>query len=346
MMAIHLKMLLFVWGIILKMSKFDYTFKSMCEDILDSGIVSDGETVRPKWEDGSDAHTVKKFAVVNRYDVGKEFPVPTQRPLAFKSCVEEMLWIWQLHSNNVNDLNTRIWDSWADSDGSIGTAYGYQIGKESFYYIKSNDIVSDIQKAFPNMKYDKDECVLYHDGLGGGHKIFLGSVCDGVCLVEMNQIDKVIYDLVHTPFSRRIIAHMYNFDELSTMNLYPCAYSCTFNVTVDCRGNKVLNLLLNQRSQDILAANAWNVSQYSVLLHMVAHHVGMRVGELVHVIADAHIYDRHIPIIQELIERDTYEAPTFRLNKSVKDFYDFTVDDVSLINYKHGDAIKGVPIAV
>lgn len=345
-MGILQEMSLLVWGIILKMSKFDYTFKSMCSDIIDSGISSIGNIVRPKWGDGTDAHTYKKFAVVNRYNVGEEFPIPTQRPLAMKSCVEELLWIWQKHSNNVNDLKTRIWDSWADEQGSIGTAYGYQIGKESFYHIKSNDIVSDIQKAFPNMKYDKDECVFYHEGLGSGHKIFLNSVYDGVCLVEMNQIDKVIYDLVHTPFSRRIIAHMYNFDDLDTMNLYPCAYSCTFNVTTDTEGNKVLNLLLNQRSQDILAANAWNVAQYSVLLHMVARHVGMLVGELVHVIADAHIYDRHVPIIQELIGRNTYDAPTFVLNQDKKDFYDFTVDDITLLNYQHGNQIKGIPIAI
>lgn len=344
MMGTHLKMLSFVWGNILKMSRFDYTFKSMCEDILSSGIVSDGETVRPKWGDGSDAHTVKKFAVVNRYDVGKEFPVPTQRPLAFKSCVEEMLWIWQLHSNNVNDLKTRIWDSWADSNGSIGTSYGYQVGKTSFYHIKSDDIHRDILKVFPNMWFDEKESI-YYGGDSKHHIVYHGGK-DGSYLLEMNQIDKVLFDLVHTPFSRRIIAHMYNIDELSMMNLYPCAYSCTFNVTVDCKGNKVLNLLLNQRSQDILAANAWNVAQYSVLMYMIAHHVGMRVGELVHVIADAHIYDRHIPVIQELIERDTYEAPTFRLNKNVTDFYDFTVDDVSLVDYKHGEQIKNIPIAV
>lgn len=345
MMDIRQMMLLFVWEIILKMSKFDYTFKSMCEDILGSGNNSDGETVRPKWSDGSDAHTIKKFAVVNRYDVGKEFPIPTQRPLAFKSCVEEMLWIWQQHSNNVNDLNTRIWDSWADENGSIGTAYGYQIGKRSTYRIKSNNILADVKKVFPTVFYDVNDNVIYDSD--SRHTIFVDGKCDdGTYIVRMNQIDKVLYDLVHTPFSRRIIAHMYNVDELATMNLYPCAYSCTFNVTLDSKGNKVLNLLLNQRSQDVLAANAWNVAQYSVLLHMIAQHVDMRVGELVHVIADAHIYDKHIPIVKDLIERDTYEAPTFRLNKNITDFYDFTVDDVSLVNYKHGDAIKGVPIAV
>lgn len=194
------------------------------------------------------------------------------------------------------------------------------------------------------MWFDEKESI-YYGGDSKHHIVYHGGK-DGSYLLEMNQIDKVLFDLVHTPFSRRIIAHMYNIDELSMMNLYPCAYSCTFNVTVDCKGNKVLNLLLNQRSQDILAANAWNVAQYSVLMYMIAHHVGMRVGELVHVIADAHIYDRHIPVIQELIERDTYEAPTFRLNKNVTDFYDFTVDDVSLVDYKHGEQVKNIPIAV
>ena len=342
-MAIHLMMLLLVWEILLKMAKFDDIFKSMCEDILNSGTISAGEEVRPKWEDGSDAHTTKKFAVVNRYYVGKEFPIPTQRPVAYKSCVEEMLWIWQKHSNSVKDLNTRIWDSWADSDGTIGTAYGYQIGKMSFYHIKSDDIHRDILKVFPDMRFDDLESIFYG---GDSHHIVLHGGMNGTYLLEMNQIDKVLFDLVHTPFSRRIIAHMYNFDELSTMNLYPCAYSCTFNVTLDGKGNKVLNLLLNQRSQDILAANAWNIVQYSVLLHMVARHVNMGVGELVHVIADAHIYDRHIPIIKELVDRDTYQAPEFILNKDKNNFYDFTVDDVSFKDYKHGEQIKNIPIAV
>lgn len=326
------------------MARFDDIFKSMCEDILDSGISSDGNEVRPKWDDGSDAHTIKKFAVVNRYNVGKEFPVPTQRPLALKSCVEEMLWIWQKHSNNVKDLKTRIWDSWSDKSGSIGSAYGYQIGKLSTYRIYSEDIVSDISKVFMDMIYDWEYNSFYVGN--GSHFISYECVEDGVYDVKMNQIDKVLFDLVHTPFSRRIIAHMYNVDDLHSMNLYPCAYSCTFNVTVDSKGNKVLNLLLNQRSQDILAANAWNIVQYSVLLHMVARHVGMKVGELVHVIADAHIYDRHIPIIEELISRDTYQAPTFLLNSNKSNFYSFTVDDVSLIDYKHGEQIKNIPIAV
>lgn len=326
------------------MAKFDDIFKSMCDDILSNGTISDGEEVRPKWEDGSDAHTIKKFAVVNRYDVGKEFPIPTQRPIAYKSCVEEMLWIWQKHSNNVKDLNTRIWDSWADSDGTIGTAYGYQIGKLSTYRIHSDDIVSDISDVFEDLFYDGEYNCFYNNG--GSHYISYECIKDNVYDVKMNQIDKVLFDLVHTPFSRRIIAHMYNFDELSTMNLYPCAYSCTFNVTLDDKGNKVLNLLLNQRSQDILAANAWNVVQYSVLLHMVARHVNMRVGELVHVIADAHIYDRHILIIKELISREKYKAPEFILNKDKSNFYDFTVDDVSFKDYKHGEQIKNIPIAV
>lgn len=276
------------------MSYMDETFKNMCKDIIDNGISSEGQIVRPKWEDGAPAHTIKKFCVVNRYDLSKEFPALTLRPVPFKSCIDELLWIWQKKSNNINDLNSHIWDSWADETGSIGKAYGYQLGVK--------------------------------------HKYAEG---------EFDQVDRVLYDLKHNPYSRRIMTNLYNHHDLSEMALYPCCYSVTFNVT----GNK-LNAVLNQRSQDILAANAWNVCQYAVLVHMLAQVSDLEVGELVHVIADAHIYDRHIPIIKELIERPTYPAPKFVINKEIKNFYDFTVDDFALEDYEKGPQIKGIPVAV
>ena len=276
------------------MSYADKLFIDMCKDIIENGVSTEGEKVRPKWEDGSYAYTIKKFGVVNRYDLSKEFPAITLRRTAIKSCVDEMLWIWQKKSNNVNDLNSHIWDSWADENGSIGKAYGYQMG------VKHN----------------------YKEGM-------------------MDQVDRVIYDLKNNPYSRRIITNIYVHQDLSEMNLYPCAYSMTFNVT----GDK-LNAILNQRSQDILAANSWNVCQYAVLLHMLAQVCGFKAGELVHVIADAHIYDRHIPIIKELISRPTYDAPTFWLNPEVKNFYDFTPDDVRLDNYVTGPQVKNIPVAV
>lgn len=276
------------------MSYADKLFIDMCKDIIENGVSTEGEKVRPKWEDGSYAYTIKKFGVVNRYDLSKEFPAITLRRTAIKSCVDEMLWIWQKKSNNVNDLNSHIWDSWADENGSIGKAYGYQMG------VKHN----------------------YKEGM-------------------MDQVDRVIYDLKNNPYSRRIITNIYVHQDLSEMNLYPCAYSMTFNVT----GDK-LNAILNQRSQDILAANNWNVCQYAVLLHMLAQVCGFKAGELVHVIADAHIYDRHIPIIKELISRPTYDAPTFWLNPEVKNFYDFTPDDVRLDNYVTGPQVKNIPVAV
>ncbi|MBQ1193364.1 MAG: thymidylate synthase [Lachnospiraceae bacterium] len=276
------------------MSYADKLFIDMCKDIIENGVSTEGEKVRPKWEDGSYAYTIKKFGVVNRYDLSKEFPAITLRRTAIKSCVDEMLWIWQKKSNNVNDLNSHIWDSWADENGSIGKAYGYQMG------VKHN----------------------YKEGM-------------------MDQVDRVIYDLKNNPYSRRIITNIYVHQDLSEMNLYPCAYSMTFNVTGDR-----LNAILNQRSQDILAANNWNVCQYAVLLHMLAQVCGFKAGELVHVIADAHIYDRHIPIIKELISRPTYDAPTFWLNPEVKNFYDFTPDDVRLDNYVTGPQVKNIPVAV
>lgn len=276
------------------MSKADKLFVNMCKDIIENGYSSEGQTVRAVWDDGTPAHTIKKFGVVNRYNLQEEFPALTLRPTAIKSAVDEMLWIWQKKSNNINDLNSKIWDQWADENGSIGKAYGYQMG----------------------VKY----------------KFSHG---------EMDQVDNVIWQLKNTPYSRRILTNIYKFDDLMEMGLEPCAYSVTFNVT----GNK-LNAILNQRSQDILTANNWNVVQYSVLVHMLAQVTGLVPGKLVHVIADAHIYDRHVPIVKELIKRPQFDAPKFRLNPDVKDFYDFTVDDLIIENYEKNPQITNIPVAI
>lgn len=282
------------------MSYADRVFVDMCKDILANGVSTEGEKVRPHWEDGTPAYTIKKFGVVNRYDLSKEFPIMTLRKTALKSATDELLWIWQMKSNNVNDLHSHIWDSWADPDGSIGKAYGYQLG----------------------IKHQ------YKEGM-------------------MDQVDRVIFDLKNNPFSRRIMTNIYVHEDLHEMNLYPCAYSMTFNVTQKKGEDRLtLNAILNQRSQDILAANNWNVVQYAVLVHMLAQVCDMNVGELVHVIADAHIYDRHIPIIEELISREQYDAPTFHLNPEVKDFYQFTRHDVSLDNYITGPQVLNIPVAI
>ncbi|HEX2944894.1 MAG TPA: thymidylate synthase [Clostridia bacterium] len=276
------------------MSKADGIFINMCRDILDNGYSSEGEKVRPVWGDGSPAYTLKKFCVVNRYDLADEFPIMTLRPTNLKAAVDELLWIWQKKSNNVHDLNSHIWDSWADETGSIGKAYGYQLGVRH----------------------------KYNEG-------------------EFDQVDRVLYDLKHNPYSRRIITNLYNHGDLNEMHLYPCAYSVTFNVT----GNK-LNAILNQRSNDVLVANNWNVSQYAILVHMIAQVSGFEAGELVHVIADAHIYDKHIPLVEELIERPAYPAPKLLINPDVKDFYAFRVEDFVLEDYQRGPQIKNIPVAV
>lgn len=276
------------------MSRADDIFISMCRSIIENGYSTKGEKVRPKWEDGTSAYTIKQFGVVNRYDLSKEFPAITLRKTYVKSAIDELLWIWQKKSNNIHDLKSHIWDSWADEDGSIGKAYGYQMG----------------------VKHQ------YKEGM-------------------MDQVDRLIYDLKHNPYSRRMITNMYVHQDLHEMNLYPCAYSMTFNVIGDR-----LNAILNQRSQDVLAANNWNVVQYAVLVHMIAQVTGFKPGELVHVIADAHIYDRHIPIVKELIERETYPAPKFKMNPDVKDFYEFTVDDFTIEDYKTGPQVKNIPIAI
>ena len=276
------------------MSRADEIFIDMCKDILKNGVSTEGEKVRPKWEDGTYAYTIKKFGVVNRYNLAEEFPAITLRKTYIKSAVDEVLWIWQKKSNNVHDLASHIWDEWADEDGSIGKAYGYQMGVK--------------------------------------HKYKEG---------EMDQVDRVLFDLKNNPYSRRIMTNIYVHSDLSEMNLYPCAYSMTFNVTGDR-----LNAILNQRSQDVLAANNWNVVQYAALVMMIAQVTGFKPGELVHVIADAHIYDRHIPIIEELISRPTHTAPKVTLNPDVTDFYAFTPDDFKVEGYVTGEQIKNIPIAV
>lgn len=283
------------------MSIADKIFIDMCQDIIANGVSTEGEKVRPKWEDtGEFAYTIKKFGVVNRYDLRKEFPAITLRKTALKSCMDEILWIWQKKSNNIHDLKPHIWDAWADENGSIGKAYGYQLG----------------------VKHQ------YKEGM-------------------FDQVDRVLYDLKNNPYSRRIMTNIYVHQDLNEMALYPCAYSMTFNVTQRPGENRLtLNAILNQRSQDVLAANNWNVCQYALLTMMFAQVSNMNVGEFVHVIADAHIYDRHIPVVKELITRETFDAPKVTLNPEIKNFYDFTTDDLTVENYQAGPQVKNIPIAV
>ena len=276
------------------MSYADRVFIDMCRDIIDNGTDTRGEKVRPVWEDGTPAYTVKKFGVVNRYDLSLEFPIMTLRKTGFRNAIDELLWIWQKKSNNIHDLHSHIWDAWADGSGSIGKAYGYQLG------------------------------VKHHYPEG-----------------DMDQVDRILYDLKHNPGSRRIISNIYNHADLSEMRLYPCAYSMTFNVS----GNR-LNAILNQRSQDMLTANNWNVVQYAVLVHMLAQVSGLKPGQLVHVIADAHIYDRHVDIVREMIQRPQYPAPKFSLNPEITDFYDFTTDDILIEDYEKNPQIRNIPVAI
>ena len=276
------------------MSRADEIFIQNMKDIMENGFSDKDLQVRPKWEDGTPAHTIKKFGIVNVYDLQEEVPILTIRRTAFKSCLDEILWIWQKKSNNIHDLNSHIWDSWADETGSIGKAYGYQLGKKA----------------------------IYPEG-------------------EFDQVDRVLYDLKHNPQSRRIMTNIYNFEDLHEMNLYPCAYSMTFNVTGD-----VLNGILNQRSNDMLTANNWNVMQYALLLMMFAQVSGLKAGKLIHVIADAHIYDRHVELVKEVIAKPQHKAPKLWINPEVKNFYDFKVEDFKLIDYEYEKLDKKIPVAV
>ena len=276
------------------MSYADKVFRANAEDILQNGIWDTDREVRPRWLDGTPAHTIKKFCIVNRYDLSKEFPIITLRKQGFKNAVDEILWIWQKKSNKIADLHSHIWDSWAGEDGTIGKAYGYQLGVKN----------------------------IYKEG-------------------EFDQVDRVLYDLKHNPASRRIMTNIYNFADLHEMNLYPCPYSMTFNVTGDR-----LNGILNQRSNDMAVANGWNVMQYAVLLHMFAQVSGLKVGELVHVIADAHIYDRHIESVKDMLKNPEYPAPKFVMNSDIKNFYDFTVDDFRLEGYEATPLKQRLEVAV
>lgn len=276
------------------MSVADQIFIDNCREIIDNGFDQTGEKTRPHWTDGAPAYTKKSFGILNRYDLSKEFPILTLRPINFKATIDEILWIWQKKSNNINDLNSKIWNQWAREDDTIGKAYGYQM----------------------QVKHK------YKEGM-------------------FDQVDRVLYDLKNNPYSRRILTSMYNFEDLHDMALYPCAYSMTFNVT----GNK-LNAILNQRSQDMLVANNWNVVQYSILLHMFAQVSNFQVGELIHVISDAHIYDRHIPIVEKLVQENSYPAPQFEINTDIQNFYDFTVEDFKIKEYQHGPAVNKIPVAI
>lgn len=276
------------------MSKADKIFIDNMNDILTNGVWDTSYPVRPHWEDGTPAHTIKKFGVVNRYNLAEELPILTIRKTAFTNCLDELLWIWQKKSNNVHDLNSHIWDSWADETGSIGKAYGYQLGKKAIY-------------------------------------------AEG----EFDQVDRVLYDLKNNPHSRRIMTNIYNFEDLHEMHLYPCAYSMTFNVA----GDK-LNGILNQRSNDMLTANNWNVLQYSLLIMMFAQVSGLKPGELVHVISDAHIYDRHVDLVKEVIAKPQHKAPTLKINPNIKNFYDFRVEDFELVDYEYEKLGKKIPVAI
>lgn len=276
------------------MSKADEIFQQNCREILSRGVWDTDLPVRPRWEDGTPAHTVKCFGLVNRYDLREEFPIQTIRRMYLKSAVDELLWIWQKKSSNVRELSSHIWDAWADETGSIGKAYGYQLG---------------VKHAYP----------------------------EG----EMDQVDRVLYDLKHNPQSRRILTNLYNHHDLHDMALYPCAYAMTFNVS----GN-TLNAILHQRSQDMLTANGWNVMQYAVLVHLLAQVSGLVPGELVHVIADAHIYDRHVPLVKELLTRTPFPAPALHLDAGIQDFYAFTPDSVHLENYQCHEMNEKIPVAV
>ena len=336
------------------MSYADDKFIELCQDIIDNGTTTEGQEVRPKWPDGTPAYTIKKFGVCTIYDLRKEFPATTLRRTALKSCYDEILWIYQKKSNNIKDLKPHIWDEWADKDGSIGKAYGYQVAKKYIHHkekiswngiIKKYGSFENYTQNLRNYNYqnrligDPVEMFLY-ENLANNDAEILNDY------IFMDQMDAVLYDLKHNPFSRRIMINLWDIKDLNEMNLQPCCYNIIFNVTDEGGDKLVLNMTLNQRSNDILAANNWNICQYAILLMMVAQVSNMIPGKIMHCITDAHIYDRHLDIIKDLIKRPTYPAPKVSLNPDIKDFYDFTTKDLVVEDYKFGEQIENIPIAI
>ena len=305
------------------MSYADKVFKENLRSIIEEGTSTEGQKVRPHWEDGTPAYTIKQFGISNTYDLRKEFPAITVRKTALKSCMDEILWIYQKKSYNINDLNSHIWDQWADKDGSIGKAYGYQVGKR-FLHHRSNEL--PLSEVYPS--------VISQSRLGEKYKIYL------------DQMDGALYDLRNTPFSRRIMISLWCPEELHEMNLEPCCWSVIFNVTDEGQDKLVLNMVLNQRSNDFITANNWNTAQYAIFLMMVAQSVDMIPGKLVHNITDCHVYDRHIDIARELLNRPEHPAPKVSLNPEIKNFYDFTTDDLIVENYETEPQIKNIPVAI
>lgn len=275
------------------MSRADELFIQNCREILEHGTWDTDLSVRPKWEDGTPAHTIKRFGIVNRYNLAEEFPIMTLRRCYYRSAIDEILWIYQKKSNNIHELSSHVWDEWADENGSIGKAYGYQMS---------------VKHKYPDGEFD--------------------------------QVDRALYDLRNNPASRRILLNMYNHHDLNEMGLAPCAYSLTLNVT----GNR-LNAILNQRSQDMLTASNWNVCQYAALVTMFAKSSGLEAGELVHVIADAHIYDRHVDIVKRLIDQEPFPAPIMRV-EDITDFYKFTKDSFTAENYRYHEFNEKIPVAI
>ena len=331
------------------MSMADVIFKNMCADIIAHGTDTKGQEVRPVWPDtGEKAYTIKQFGVCNTYDLRKEFPAITFRKTFIKSSIQEVLWIYQMKSNNIKDLGLHIWDEWADENGTIGKAYGYQIGKRYVHHLYSKELGFDPKcyqwdSAKPT-PMDEEVFKKYSKDYSSARPFY--DLMNKRVYIELDQMDAVLYDLKHTPFSRRIMTNTFNFDELFEMGLQPCAYSTTWNVTDENDDKLILNMVLNQRSQDILAANNWNVCQYAALLMMAAQSCDMIPGKLVHMIADAHIYDRHVGIIKGLIQRPMYPAPIFKMNPDKKDFYEFTPEDFTLESYTTGEQVKNIPVAV
>ena len=346
------------------MSKADDIFIAMCKDIIENGTTTEGQEVRPKWPDGTPAYTIKQFGFCAKYDLREEFPVLTLRKTALKSAMDEILWIYQKKSNNIKDLKPHIWDEWADEDGSIGKAYGYQVQRKFIHHIEKiswngieekygsfNEYCMNLRRnGYQNRLIDPIIC---------GNRIIGESVESFVYnnladynaeilndYIFMDQMDSVLYDLKNNPFSRRIMINLWDIKDLNEMNLYPCCYNIIFNVTDEGQDKLVLNMTLNQRSNDVLAANNWNVCQYALLLMMVAQVSNMIPGQLMHCITDVHIYDRHVDLVKELISRKTYPAPKVRLNPDIKDFYDFTTDDLIVEDYQYGPQIKDIPIAI
>lgn len=309
----------------------DEQYNSIIRQILNEGVMDNPEHIRTVYADGEKAPAKAIINAQMKFDNSKGAVILTTKRVPLKDPIKELFWIWQKMSNKVFDLQQmgcHVWDEWELVDGTIGKAYGYQLKN------KKQTIVIDelfLQMYFNGEFYDKPT----EADLAMGYDALVEKICDNEYLIDLNQVDYLIYSLKKNPYSRRIKTTLWCVEDLSEMALQPCVYDTHWQLF-----DGKLALTVNIRSSDQAIGLPYNIYQYSILHKMIAQVTGHEVGELCFNIDNAHIYSKHIEKIKEQIDRETHEPPEVWINPQVKSFYDFTIDDIKVFNYKHGEKIN------